>query len=92
MIIRIPSCKESKKKKKRKRDVILLQGQVLTSIFPLRKLFSEIHFLPRVIYIYSQVLVRGKIERTNSKKLGVKRWKKFIEVYFLIDSNFNEKL
>lgn len=36
--------------------------------------------------------MRGKIERTNSKKLGVKRWKKFIEVYFLIDSNFNEKL
>lgn len=83
------------KKKKERRNIITRTGSNIyfsPEEIIQRNPFFPLLILPRVIYIYSQVLVRGKIERTNSKKLGVKRWKKFIEVYFLIDSNLNEKL
>lgn len=70
------------KKEKRKRDVILLQGQVLTSIFPLRKLFSEIHFsltyfTSSYLYIFS-----SSSERQDRKdEFKEARGKKMEEIY-----------
>lgn len=79
MIIRIPSCKESKK---RKRDVILLQGQVLTSIFPLRKLFSEIHFFSYLFYLELFIYISSSSERQDRKdEFKEARGKKMEEIY-----------
>lgn len=79
MIIRIPSCKESKK---RKRDVILLQGQVLTSIFPLgnysaKSIFSSTYFTSSYLYIFS-----SSSERQDRKdEFKEARGKKMEEIY-----------